>query len=198
MLHMSRYPEQSEMRKVHTCVVYIAGRSYNSMALLAGCDNNDSQQIRSCSVRIAVALSRLALPLLLLGLLGRLLLLLLALALGLLLGRLVLIVLALLGLLRGLSLLTSRGNGRGSEDISGRSGLGDRRRLDIGPVQVLVLGGPLGGGLLVGAAKFLLMLALRVSCKISNLRRVCQPPSSSSSQWQRGPCPIAWGTGRAP
>ena len=161
-----------------------------------------SQHSFSCSVRVTVALGRLALPLLLLGLLCGLLLLLLALALGLLLGRLVLVVLALLGLLRagaGLRLLTRGGDGRGCKNLSGRGGLGERCRLDIGPVQVLVLGRPLGGGLLVGATEFLVMLAMR-ACRqrIYSLRQVCQPPSSSSSLWQPGPCPIAWGTGRAP
>lgn len=162
-----------------------------------------SQHKCSCSVRVAVALGRLALPLLLLGLLGRLLLLLLALAFSLLLGRLLLVVLALLGLLRrsaGLSLLAGRGDGRGGKNLSGGGGLGKRCRLDIGPVQVLVFRGPLGGSLLVGAAKFLLNVSYAriLSSECANLRRVCQPPSSSSSRWQQGPCPSAWGTGRAP
>jgi hypothetical protein len=74
----------------------------------------------SCSVRVAVALSGFALPLLLLGLLCGLLLLLLALALGLLLSGLVLVVLALLGLLRrstDLRLLTSGSDGGSCKDL---------------------------------------------------------------------------------
>ena len=71
--------------------------------------------------------------------------------------------LALLGLLggsAGLRLLTSGSNSGSCEDLGGRGCLGERRRLDIGPVEVLVLGVPLGGSLLVRAAEFLVMLAL--------------------------------------
>lgn len=125
---------------------------------------DNSQHSRSYSVRVAVLLSGLALPLLLLGLLSGLLLLLLALALGLLLGGLLLVVLALLGLLGGsLGLLTSGCNSRCSKDLGGRGGLGKRCGLDVGPVEVLVFGVPLGGCLLVGAAEFLVKLAMRAS-----------------------------------
>jgi hypothetical protein len=129
---------------------------------------DNSQHSGSCSVGVAVLLSSLALPLLLLGLLGSLLLLLLALALGLLLGGLLLVVLALLGLLGGsLRLLAGGRNSRGGQDFGGRGGLCKRCGLDIGPVEVLVLSVPLGRCLLVGTAEFLVVLVLRAS--ISNL-----------------------------
>lgn len=135
---------------------------------------DNSQHSRSCSVGVAVILSSLALPLLLLGLLCGLLLLLLALALGLLFGSLLLIVLALLGLLGcGLRLLASGCNSGGGKNLGGRSGLGKRCGLDVGPVEVLVLGVPLSGGLLVGAAKFLVVLAVR-----AGLSRTLQLTSS--------------------
>jgi hypothetical protein len=79
-----------------------------------------SQHSSSCSVGVAVLLSSLALPLLLLGLLGGLLLLLLALALRLLLGSLLFVVLALLRLLvSSLGLLARGCNSRGSKNLGG-------------------------------------------------------------------------------
>jgi membrane protein implicated in regulation of membrane protease activity len=117
----------------------------------------------NCLVRIAVRIAALALPLLLLGgllgLLLLLLLLLLALALSLVLGALVLVVLALLALAL-LRVLSCRGDGRGSKNLGSRScKCQGRRRAVVSPVEVLVLGVPLGGGLLVGTAEFLQKLA---------------------------------------
>lgn len=121
---------------------------------------DNSQRSGSCSIGVAVRISSLALPLLLLGLLGGLLLLLLALALRLLFSGLLLVVLALLGLLGGsLRLFTGGCDSRSGKNLGGRGGLGKRCRLDVSPVEVLVLSVPLGGGLLVGAAEFLVMLA---------------------------------------
>jgi hypothetical protein len=76
--------------------------------------------------------------------------------------------LALLGLLgssAGLGLLTGGDacgrDGRGSKNIRCGSGLGKSGSgVYIGPVEILVLGVPLGGGLLVGTAEFLSILAL--------------------------------------
>ena len=125
---------------------------------------DNSQRSSRCSVGVTVLLSSLALPLLLLGLLGGLLLFLLALALSLLLGGLLLVVFALLGLLGGkLGLLASGCDSGCSKNLGGRGGLGKRCGLDVGPVEVLVLGVPLGRCLLVGATKFLNELVMRAN-----------------------------------
>jgi len=114
----------------------------------------------NCLVGIAVRIATLALPLLLLsgllGLLLLLLLLLLALALSLVLGALLLVVVLALLALALLRVLSCGGNGGGSKNLGsrGRECQGCRRAV-IGPVKVLVLGVPLGGGLLVGTTEFL-------------------------------------------
>lgn len=148
------------------------------------------------SIAVAFGVAALALPLLflcgLLGLLGSLLFLLLALALGLLLG-VFLVVIGLLALLvLDLLLCASWWDGRSSGNISSRSDLGDGSILNVVPVEVLVLGIPFGWGLLVGTTEFLFKLADVVENEVQYIRRACRPPSSSSSRWQRGPFPSPW------
>ena len=67
--------------------------------------------------------------------------------------------LALLGLLLRLA---GGGDRWSSKDLGGRGGLCERSGLNVGPVEVLVLGVPLGRGLLVGATEFLVMLGLHI------------------------------------
>jgi hypothetical protein len=132
------------------------------------------------SIGVGIAGS-LALALLLLCLLGGLLFLLLALALRLVLGRFVIVFVAVLALLAalavnvhgsagfGLSLClisgteTSGWDSRCSENLGSRSRGCDREcGTVIGSLEVLVLGVPLGGSLLVRTAKFLVKSALRM------------------------------------
>ena len=64
--------------------------------------------------------------------------------------------LALLGLLLDLTGGGDRGSGK---NLGGRGSLCERGRLNVGPVEILVLGVPLGRSLLVGATEFLSVLA---------------------------------------
>jgi hypothetical protein len=72
--------------------------------------------------------------------------------------------LALLGLLLD---LTGGGDRWSSKNLGGRGGLCKRSGLNVGPVEVLVLGVPLGRGLLVGATEFLVTLGLHVHLRKS-------------------------------
>jgi hypothetical protein len=150
-------------------VVYSAftGKQRCALLLCPDVHRSDIDRLVGVAVRIILALL-LVLLLGLGGLLRSLLLLLLALALGLVFITLVVAVttaLALLALLVGdlgfrLSLFgrceTSCGDSR-SEDLGCGGGLSDRcgSAIDVVPVEVLVLGVPLSGSLVIGAAEFL-------------------------------------------
>lgn len=151
-------------------MVYSAftGKQRCALLLCPDVHRSDIDRLVGVAVRIILALL-LVLLLGLGGLLRSLLLLLLALALGLVFITLVVTVttaLALLALLVGdlsfrLSLFgrceTSCGDSRSGEDLGCGGGLSDRcgSAIDVVPVEVLVLGVPLSGSLVVGAAEFL-------------------------------------------
>lgn len=155
-------------------MVYNAFTGKQRCALLLWSDvhRSDIDRLVGVAVRITLALL-LVLLLGLGGLLRSLLLLLLALALGLVFIALLLALttaLALLALLVGdlgfrLGLFgrceTRCGDGRSGEDLGGGRGLSNRcgSALNVVPVEVLVLGVPLGRSLVVGAAEFLDLLA---------------------------------------